>query len=142
MAEEGYAIAEPDEEPDAYADSDVPGEFRRLGERLGGEQLSASFIRIPPHSDFEQGTGHTHERIEELYLIVRGTLTMRFGEDVRAVSAPAAVRVDPQTTRSHRNEGEETVEMWAVSPKQQDDGGTKIEDFWQASPRARQSAGG
>ena len=35
-------------------------------------------IRVPPHSDFEQGTGHYHDQTEELYVVARGTLTMRF----------------------------------------------------------------
>lgn len=136
-----YAIVDPNEAEDSYAGSDVPGEFRRLSDALGGEQLAVTFIRIPPHSDFEQGTGHTHEQIEELYVVTRGTITFRCGEDVREVSAPAAIRVDPQTPRSHRNEGEEPVEMWAVSTSSDSDRGHKIDDFWEASPQARQQAG-
>ena len=30
--------------------------------------------------DFEQGTGHFREEVEELYRVTRGTLTMRFGD--------------------------------------------------------------
>ncbi|HEY0516776.1 MAG TPA: cupin domain-containing protein [Solirubrobacteraceae bacterium] len=136
----GYAIVAPDEVEDAYAGTDVPGEFRRLSGALGAGQLAVTFMRIPPHSDFEQGTGHVHDEIEELYLLVRGTLTMRFGEQIHAVTAPAAVRVSPETARSHRNEGDEPVEIWAVSRKLEGDGGSKIEDFWEASPRARRHA--
>ena len=97
---------------------------------------------MPPHRDFEQGTGHFHDEVEELYIVTRGTLTMRFGEDVREVSAPAAVRVAPRTPRSHRNEGDEPVEMWAVSRQIAHGDATKIDDFWAASPHAAQSAGG
>src|SRR5690348_14716698 len=110
-----YAIVNPDDAEDAYAGSDVPGEFRRLTGALDCSQLAVTLIRVPPHSDFEQGTGHFHDEIEEIYLLTRGTLTMRFGEEIRRVSAPAAVRVAPKTARSHRNEGDEPVEMWAVS---------------------------
>src|SRR4051794_13231750 len=113
----GFAIVAADEAPDSYADSDVPGEFRPLTDQLGSRQLAATLIRIPPHSDFEQGTGHSHAEIEELYIVTRGTLTMRFGDEIRTVAAGTAVRVDPPTVRSHRNEGDEPVEMWAVSPK-------------------------
>ena len=102
------------------------------------ERLAATLIRIPPHSDFEQGTGHTHDEIEELYLVTRGTLTMRFGDDVRKVSAPAAVRVAAATPRSHRNEGDEPVDLWAISPRSDGDGGNKIDDFWEASDQAAQ----
>lgn len=134
----GYAIIHPNDVKDFYEGGDVPGEFRRLTGPLGLEQLAATLIRVPPHSDFEQGTGHHHDEIEELYLVTRGTLTMRFGEDIRTVSAPAAVRVAPSTPRSHRNEGDEPVELWAVSRKLGDSDATKLEEFWDASPKAAQ----
>jgi mannose-6-phosphate isomerase-like protein (cupin superfamily) len=134
----GYSIVDPDGVKNPYEGSDVPGEFRSLTDALGCEQLAATLIRLPPHSDFEQGTGHFHEEIEELYLVTRGTLTMRFGEQVETVSAPAAVRVAHDTPRSHRNEGEEPVEMWAISRKNAHGDATKIDDFWDASPQAKQ----
>ena len=133
-----YSIVSADEADDAYAGSDVPGEFRRLTDKLGCEQVALTLLRIPPHSDFEQGTGHFHDEIEELYIVTRGTLTMRFGDAVQRVSAGSAVRVAPKTPRSHRNEGDEPVEMWAVSPKLGREDSTKIDDFWDASPEAAQ----
>ena len=136
-----YAIVDPDDVENPYDGTDVPGEFRRLTEALGAEQLSATLIRVPPHSDFEQGTGHYHDEVEELYLLTRGTLTMRFGDEVRPVSAPSAVRLAPGTRRSHRNEGDEPVEMWAISRRIDHGDATKIDDFWEASPDARQHAG-
>jgi mannose-6-phosphate isomerase-like protein (cupin superfamily) len=136
-----YAIVDPEEVENPYAGSDVPGEFRRLTDALECEQLSVTLIRVPPHSDFEQGTGHYHAEVEELYLLSRGTLTMRFGEQVRTVTAPAAVRVASSTPRSHRNEGDEQVEMWAVSRKVARSDATKIDDFWSPSPRAERHAG-
>jgi mannose-6-phosphate isomerase-like protein (cupin superfamily) len=133
-----YSIVKADEAEDTYADSDVPGEFRSLSEALGAEQVAVTLIRIPPHSDFEQGSGHRHEGIEEVYLVTRGTLTMRFGDEIKAVGAGSAVRVAPQTVRSHRNEGDEPVEMWAISSQNGDDKGEKVDDFWEASPEAAQ----
>jgi mannose-6-phosphate isomerase-like protein (cupin superfamily) len=136
-----FAIVDPDDAEDAYAGTDVPGEFRSLTGALGCSQIAATLIRIPAHSDFEQGTGHFHDEIEELYLVTRGTLTMRFGEEIHTVSAPAAVRVAPKTARSHRNEGDEPVEMWAISRQLGRGDSTKLDDFWEASPEARQHAG-
>jgi mannose-6-phosphate isomerase-like protein (cupin superfamily) len=136
-----YAIVDPDDVDDPYAGSDVPGEFRRLTRALGCEQLAATLIRIPPHADFEQGTGHYHDEVEELYIVTRGTLTMRFGDDIATVGPGAAVRVAPRTPRSHRNEGDEPVEMWAISRKIGRNDATKIDVFWAASPDARQHAG-
>jgi hypothetical protein len=71
-----FAIVAADEVRDAYAGTDVPGEFHSLTEALRATQIAATLIRIPPHYDFEQGTGHTHDEIEELYLIARGELTI------------------------------------------------------------------
>jgi hypothetical protein len=56
--------------------------FHSLTEALRATQIAATLIRIPPRCDFEQGTGHTHDEIEELYLVARGKLTMRLGEEV------------------------------------------------------------
>lgn len=134
-----YGIVSPDRVPDSYEGSDVPGEFRSLTEALGATQVAATLIRIPPHSDFEQGTGHHHREIEELYLVATGTLTMRFGDEIREVAEGSVVRVSAETSRSHRNEGDEPVELWAFSRIVDDDEGIKVEDFWPASPDARQS---
>ena len=133
-----YAVVNADEVEDAYAGSDVPGEFRSLRDALGCEQLAVTLIRVTPHSDFEQGTGHFHDRIEELYIVTKGTLTMRFGEAVEKVSAGSVARVAPKTRRSHRNEGDEPVEIWAVSRRIDEADSTKLDDFWAASPQAAQ----
>jgi mannose-6-phosphate isomerase-like protein (cupin superfamily) len=138
MSGAGYAIVHPDDATDHYAGTDVPGEFRRLTGDLGCEQLAVTLIRVPPHSDFEQGTGHFHDEVEEVYLVTRGTLTMRFGDAIERVSAPAAVRVASTTPRSHRNEGDEPVDMWALSRKLDHGDATKIDEFWEASPDAKQ----
>jgi quercetin dioxygenase-like cupin family protein len=66
---------------------------------------------------------------------------MRFGEDVERVAAGSVVRVAPQTTRSHRNEGDEPVEMWAVSRRIEEQDATKVEDFWEPSTEAAQRRG-
>ena len=134
-----YTVVSADDVEDVYAGSDVPGEFRPLGEALGAEQLAITLIRVPPHSDFEQGTGHYHREVEELYVIGRGTLTMRFGDDVVKVGAGSVVRVAAATRRSHRNEGDEPVEMWAVSRKLDREDAVKIDEFWEASPDAAQT---
>jgi mannose-6-phosphate isomerase-like protein (cupin superfamily) len=133
-----YSIVRADEAEDAYAGSDVPGEFRSLKEALGAKQLAVTLIRVPPHSDFDQGTGHHHEELEEIYILTRGTSTMRFGEEVEQVHAGSVVRVAAGTTRSHRNEGDEPVEMWAVSRRIEEQDATKVEDFWEPSTDAAQ----
>jgi mannose-6-phosphate isomerase-like protein (cupin superfamily) len=129
----GYKVIKADEARDFYAGTEVPGEFRRLTKELNAKQLGITLIRIPPHSDFEQGTGHYHDEIEEIYIITRGTLTMRFGDDIVKVQAGSAVQVEPKTPRSHRNEGDEPVDMWAISRQLDKDDSTLIKKFWEAS---------
>ena len=133
-----YTIVRADDVKDFYEGTDVPGEFRSLGEALGAQQLSITLIRVPPHSDFEQGTGHYHDETEELYVIARGTLTMRFEDEVVPVEAGSVVRVAPRTRRSHRNEGDVPVEIWAVSRSDGMGDAHKLDDFWEASPDAAQ----
>jgi mannose-6-phosphate isomerase-like protein (cupin superfamily) len=134
-----YEIVNADEVSDHYEGTDVPGEFRRLTPELGCEQVALTLIRVPPHSDFEQGTGHYHDEIEEVYLVTRGTMTFRVGDDVHRLGPNTAIRVAPRTPRSHRNEGDEPVEMWAISKQLGRPDATKIDDFWEASPEARQT---
>jgi mannose-6-phosphate isomerase-like protein (cupin superfamily) len=134
-----YTLINVDDVDDHYEGSSVPGEFRRLTDALGAEQVAVTLIRIPPHSDFEQGTGHFHDEQEEVYIVTRGTLTMRFGDDIRPVTAGSVVRVAPETPRSHRNEGDEPVELWAVSTRRNHGDATKIDDFWKASSDAAQA---
>ena len=134
----GFAIVRADDVDNPYDGTDVPGEFRALTSALGAEQVAVTLIRVPPHSDFEQGTGHYHDEVEEVYLVTRGTLTFRAGDDVHAVSAGSAIRVAPKTPRSHRNEGDEPVEVWAISKQLGYGDATKIDEFWEASPDAAQ----
>ena len=133
-----YTLINVDDVEDHYAGSSVPGEFRRLAGALETEQVAVTLIRIPPHSDFEQGTGHFHDEQEEVYIVTRGTLTMRLGDDIRPVTAGTVVRVAGPTLRSHRNEGDEPVELWAVSTRQSESDAVKLDDFWEPSPDAAQ----
>ena len=133
-----YTLINVDDVEDHYAGTSVPGEFRWLAGALETEQVAVTLIRVPPHCDFEQGTGHYHEGQEELYLITRGTLTMRFGDEIRKVGPGAVARVAARTPRSHRNEGDEPVEMWAISSRIDEPDAVKIDDFWEASPDAAQ----
>ena len=55
-----YRVVNADDVDDQYGGTSVPGEFRSLSDALGSEQLAITLIRVPPHSDFEQGTGHYH----------------------------------------------------------------------------------
>jgi mannose-6-phosphate isomerase-like protein (cupin superfamily) len=134
-----YSVVSANDTKDYYEGTDVPGEFHRLTPYLDSEQLALTLIRIPAHSDFEQSTGHYHDEVEEIYIITKGELTMRFNDDVVKVPAGSAARIAPKTARSHRNEGDEPVEMWAISKKIDTSDGHKIDDFWEVSDKAKQT---
>ncbi|OGL37146.1 hypothetical protein A3B63_00890 [Candidatus Saccharibacteria bacterium RIFCSPLOWO2_01_FULL_49_22] len=134
----GFSIVKAKDVRDVYEGTDVPGEFRPLKDALKTDQVAITYLHIPPHSDFEQGTGHYHDKIEELYIITRGTLTMRFDNDIVKVPAGSVVRVAPKTKRSHRNESDELVDMWAISKRVNFDDSHLIKIFWEASEKAAQ----
>ena len=87
--------------------SDVPGEFRPLTDALHASSLRSPSSGSRRTRDFEQGTGHFHDQIEEIYIVTRGTLTMRFGDDVHGGGAGRSCASPPHTARSHRNEGDD-----------------------------------
>jgi len=134
----GFSIVKAKDVRDVYEGTDVPGEFRPLKDALKTDQVAITYLHIPPHSDFEQGTGHYHDKIEELYIITRGTLTMRFDNNIVKVPAGSVVRVAPKTKRSHRNESDEPVDMWAISKRVNFDDSHLIKIFWEASEKAAQ----
>ena len=59
---------------------------------------------------------------------------MRLGDEVTTVTGGTAVRVAPETPRSHRNEGDEPVELWAVSRKIGHADATKLDAYPGAYP--------
>ena len=63
---------------------------------------------------------------------------MRFGDEVLEVGPGAVARVAPHARRSHRNEGDEPVEIWAISRSDGMADAHKIDEFWEASPDAAQ----
>jgi mannose-6-phosphate isomerase-like protein (cupin superfamily) len=133
---QGYRVVDPAQVANWHEGTDVPGDYRPLTEALDARQLAVTFAEVPPHTDFERGVGHFHKELEEIYLVSRGTLTMRCGEDVMHISAPTAVRVDPNTPRSYRNEGDDRVEMWVVSRLLGYSDSIKVPEFWSASSAA------
>ena len=130
MTEPGFATYALATEPNG-----PEGEFfEPIRRHLGAECLGVNRLELQPRQRLRV---HIHERQEELYLVLSGTLTL-IVEEVEKVTAPAVVRVSPGTARSHRNEGDEPVEIWAVSEFGHKDA-TKIDDFWDPSPEAKQT---
>ncbi len=100
-------------------DSVVPEEFGGMWffrEPLGCENLGMSLLELEPGGE---GKPHDHSEDgqEEVYLVVAGELTVGVGgteddpEAERALAAGEAIRIDGDTHRQLRNDGDERVRV-------------------------------
>ena len=137
-----FSVVAADQISNPYEGSDVPGEFRSLTEALGAEQVAITLIRVPPHSDFEQGTGHRHDEHRGALPRCRGTLTMRFGNEIRRVGAGSVARVAPATVALAPQRGRRAGRALGDLRRSEHDDATKVDDFWEASPEAAQRSNG
>jgi len=76
-----------------------PG-FRKVRQELGVDAFGVNAIVLPP--GYESRV-HRHERQQELYLVIRGEVEMRLGDERRVLGPGGLARVDPGTVRSLRN---------------------------------------
>ena len=76
-----------------------PG-FRKIRRELGVQAFGVNAIVLPP--GYESRI-HYHERQQELYIVLRGEIEMRLGDERRVLGAGGLARVDAGTVRSLRN---------------------------------------
>jgi uncharacterized cupin superfamily protein len=84
-----------------------PG-FRKIRRELGVEAFGVNAVVLPPGYE---GRIHSHERQEELYIVLRGEIEFRLGDERRTLGPGGLARVDAATMRSPRNtsESEEAI---------------------------------
>jgi mannose-6-phosphate isomerase-like protein (cupin superfamily) len=92
-------------------DGDPDLEFRMATGPLGLEQSGLSYQRIPPGYRFPYG--HTHERQEEVYVVVRGGGRMKLDDEIVELAQWDAVRVAPGTWRGYEA-GPEGLEILVI----------------------------
>jgi mannose-6-phosphate isomerase-like protein (cupin superfamily) len=93
-----------------------PG-FRKVRRALDVTAFGVNVIVLPPGYDAPQ---HYHEEQEELYLVLRGTVEITFGEDERdrfTLEEGGLARVDAHTVRRVRNVGEGEAMYFIVGGK-------------------------
>ena len=86
-------------------------EFRLATGALGLERSGLGYQRIPPGYRFPYG--HTHEKQEEVYVVLRGSGRMKLDDEIVALRQWDAVRVAPGTWRGYEA-GPEGLEILVV----------------------------
>lgn len=79
--------------------------FRKIRKTLGVSEMGINAIVLPPRYD---ATTHSHERQEEVYIVLDGEIEMTFpGDEVRLLGRGGIARVDAKTVRRIRNVSQE-----------------------------------
>jgi uncharacterized cupin superfamily protein len=106
----------------AYASLDLDGEdrFQRLRQELGITTFGLNLLRLRPG----QGSRiHRHERQEEAYLVLEGTLTLEVaGEGARELRRGDLARVAPDLRRQLSNRTDEPLYVLAAGGAQPHEG--------------------
>jgi mannose-6-phosphate isomerase-like protein (cupin superfamily) len=86
-------------------------EFRAATKPLELEESGLTYQRVPPGYRFPYG--HTHERQEEVYVVVRGGGRMKVDEEIIELEKWDAVRVPPGSWRGYEA-GPEGLEILVI----------------------------
>ncbi len=122
-----YTVKKLSDVPDVMGD--YPGEMHMFADHLGTEQVAFSHRRMPPDTGGRGSYGHNHQKQDEVYYVISGTLTFKCGDDEFEAGAGTAVNVPAATVRSVHNDTDEDVELVIVSIKA-DDQVEMTDGFW------------
>ena len=106
-------------------------EFRLASQALELEQSGLSYQRVP--ADYRFPYGHTHQRQEEVYVVVGGSGRMALDDKVVELTRWDVVRVPPGTWRGYES-GPDGLEILVIgAPNLGDDPRGDVEgarDWW------------
>ncbi len=85
--------------------------FQTLRRELGVSSFGINLIVLAPG---ERGRIHSHERQEEVYLVLAGELTLSVEREATVLGADSAVRVAPGLRRQIANAGAEPLVLLAL----------------------------
>jgi uncharacterized cupin superfamily protein len=113
------------------------GAFFGYGRALGAEQLALNIRILEPHTAHvppggDPTRGHSHQTIEEIYLVLEGEITLKLGDDVIALDPLDAVRIPAATPRAARNDGDEEATLLMLSVRVEDQAAEsqRHQGFW------------
>jgi quercetin dioxygenase-like cupin family protein len=111
---------------------DYPGEMHMFTSHIDAEQVALTYRRMPQHTGGKGSYGHFHRTQEEIYLVIRGTLEFKLGDEVVEAKAGTAIRVAPEVVRSVWNAEPEDAELVIASVRIDDPLGEteRVADFW------------
>ena len=127
-----YTIVKREDAFDAMAEYPGFGEMRFYTQAAGAEQVAITWRSMPPGTGGRGSYGHRHRDQEEIYLVIRGTLTFKVGDDVFEAGPHTAVRVATDAYRSIHNDSTEEAELVICSVRADEAGGEPemTPDFW------------
>jgi mannose-6-phosphate isomerase-like protein (cupin superfamily) len=106
------------------------GEFqesRFATDDLDADQTGVSYHRVKPGK--RQGFAHSHDKTEEVYVVLAGSGRVKLDDEIIGVEALDAIRVAPGVTRQFEA-GSEGIELLAFGPRRDDDRGETLRDWW------------
>lgn len=89
-------------------DKDNKERFRGLRKPLGVSSFGVNQMTMLPG---QRGRIHRHERQEELFIVVEGTLTVETEADTTEVGAGEMIRIAPELKRQLSNRGDGPVHL-------------------------------
>lgn len=101
-------------------------ESRLLTKPLDGEGIGASFYRLKPGKRF--GFGHSHEKAEEMYLVMEGGGRAKIDDDILDLAHLDAIRCAPEAVREFEG-GPDGMVLLAFGHRIPGDGAMD-KDFW------------
>ena len=131
----GYTVVSREDAADWMAGYEGFGEMRSYTQGLGSEETAITWRLMPPDTGGRDSYGHRHKDQEEIYLVVRGTLQFKVGDDEFEAGPHTAVRIPADSFRSVHNDGPDEVEVVICSKVARGDEGEveKTDGFWPSS---------
>jgi mannose-6-phosphate isomerase-like protein (cupin superfamily) len=103
-------------------------EFRVARDPIEAEESAVSYLKVAP--DYRLPFGHTHERQEEVYVVVGGGGQIKLDDDVVDLKQWDIVRIASDTVRNVEA-GPEGIELILVgAPKTDPNDAEMIQDWW------------
>ena len=102
-------------------------EFRLAGRPLEAEQSAVSYLRVAP--DFRVPFGHSHERQEEIYVLVGGSARAKLDDEIVDLEPWDALRIAKETVRNVEA-GPDGAELLLFAAPRAEPGDAQMQQGW------------